>query len=130
LYDSYHRDAINHGATDKRANLEPRMVREHVEGMNGIFKWISSEPQFGDCLLKIPACQFLCGHLTHGAVDPKYTVSKKKIAAQRYKNWNEFATTNATPSFTPFPSKQPHVVTADVLAPQMCLRSAPVFSHG
>jgi hypothetical protein len=79
LYDSYHRDPINHGAPDKRTNLEPRMVREQVEGMNGIFKWISSELQFGDGLLKIPACQFLCGHLTHGAFDPRYTASKRKL---------------------------------------------------
>ena len=79
LYDSYHRNAINHGATDKRTNLDPRMVREQVEGMNGIFKWISSELQFGDVLFKIFACQFPCGHLTDGAFDPRYTASRRKL---------------------------------------------------
>ena len=29
LYDSYHRDAINHGATDKRTNLELRVLYEN-----------------------------------------------------------------------------------------------------
>ena len=38
LYDSYHRDAINRGSTDKRTNLELRVVREQVEGMNGALK--------------------------------------------------------------------------------------------
>ena len=37
LYDSFHRDAINHGATDKRTNLELRVIREQVEGIGGVF---------------------------------------------------------------------------------------------
>ena len=118
LYDSYHRDAINHGATDKRTNLELRVVREQVEGMNGVLKWISSERQFGDGLTKISARQLLCDRLRHGAIkftfDPGYTAAKKKTAKQREKSRNEFATTTNKSTSTPFSTNQPHVATADV----------------
>ena len=107
LYDSYHRDAINHGATDKRTNLELRVVREQVEGINGVLKWIPSERQFGDGLTKIAARQLLCDRVRHGAIkftfDPGYTASKKKTAAQREKSRNEFATTSANSISTPLP---------------------------
>jgi hypothetical protein len=52
LYNSFHRDAINIGATDKRTNLELRVIREQVEGIGGVLCWISSERQFGDGLQK------------------------------------------------------------------------------
>lgn len=89
LYDSYHRDAINRGSTDKRTNLELRVVREQVEGMNGVLKWISSERQFGDGLTKIAARQLLCDLLRHGAIkftfDPGYTdcFEKEGCSAER-----------------------------------------------
>ena len=76
LYDSYHRDAINHCATDKLTNLELRVVREQVEGMNGVLKWIPSERQFGDGLTKIAARQLLCDPLRHGAI--KFTFAERK----------------------------------------------------
>ena len=118
LYDSYHRDAINHGATDKRTNLELRVIREQVEGINGVLKWISSERQFGDGLTKISARQLLCDRLRHGAIkftfDPGYTAAKKKTAKQREKSRNEFATTTNNSISTPFSTNQPHVATADV----------------
>jgi len=37
LYDSFHRNAINHGATDKRTNLELRVIKEQVEGIGGFY---------------------------------------------------------------------------------------------
>ena len=118
MYDSYHREAINHGATDKRTNLELRVVREQVEGMNGVLKWISSERQFGDGLTKISARQLLCDRLRHGAInftfDPGYTAAKKKTAKQREKSRNEFVTTTNNSTSTPFSTNQPHVATADV----------------
>ena len=76
LYDSYHRDAINHGAIDKCTNLELRVVHGEVEGMNGVLKWISSERQFGDGLTKIAARQLLCDPLRHGAI--KFTFAERK----------------------------------------------------
>ena len=117
LYDNYLCDAINHGATDKRTNLELRVVREQVEGMNGVLKWISSERQFGDGLTKIGACQLLCDRLRHGAIkftfDPGYTASRKKTAAQRDKSRNECATTSPNSISTPLRLHQQHVATAD-----------------
>ena len=95
LYDSYHSDAINHGAADKRTNLELRVIREQVESVGGTMKWISSERQFGDGFTKISARQLLADRLRHGAVkftfDPGYTASKKKTAAQRAQSRTEFA---------------------------------------
>ena len=52
-------NSINHGAADKRTNLEIRLVREQVEQIRGTLKWISSERQFGDSFTKISACQLL-----------------------------------------------------------------------
>jgi hypothetical protein len=87
LYDSYHQDAINHGATDKCTNLELRVVREQVEKINEVLKWISSEHQFGDGLTKISARQLLCDRLRHGAIkftlDPGYTASIQRGKLQR-----------------------------------------------
>ena len=100
LYDSFHRDAINHGATDKRTNLELRVIREQVEGIGGVLRWISSERQFGDGFTKMAARQLLADRIRHGAIkftfDPGYTASKKKTAAQRAKSRNEFTTTVTT----------------------------------
>ena len=95
LYDSYHRDTINHGAADKRTNLELRVIREQIESVGGTLRWISSERQFGDGFTKISARQLLADRLRHGAVkftfDPGYTASKKKTAAQRAQSRTEFA---------------------------------------
>ena len=37
----------------KRTNLELRVIREQVESVGGLLKWISSERQFGDGLTKV-----------------------------------------------------------------------------
>ena len=97
LYDSFHRDSINHGATDKRTNLELRVIREQVESVGGLLKWISSERQFGDGFTQVAARQLLSDRLRHGAIkftfDPEYTASKKKTASQRARSRQEFSTT-------------------------------------
>ena len=76
LYDSYHRDAINRGATNKRTNLELRVLREQVEGIGGILKWMSSERQSGDGFTKVAARQLPAGRVRHGSIkctwDPTY----------------------------------------------------------
>ena len=88
LYNSFHRDAINNGATDKRTNLELRVIREQVEGIGGVLCWISSERQFGSSPTASGSNQTI-----KFTFDPGYTASKKKIAAQRAKSRNKFTTT-------------------------------------
>ena len=96
LYDSYRRDAVNHGATDKRTNLELLVLREQVEGTGGILKWISSERQFGDGFTKMAARQLLADQIRHGFIkytwDPTYQASKKKTAQEGAESRNEFST--------------------------------------
>ena len=43
LYDTYHRDAFNHGSNDKRTALEVKVTRQQVESFGGKLKWVSSE---------------------------------------------------------------------------------------
>ena len=73
------------------------MIKEQVEGIGGVLRWISSERQFGDGFTKMAARQLLADRIRHGAIkftfDPGYTASKKKTAAQRAKSRNEFTTT-------------------------------------
>ena len=116
LYDSFHRHAINHGATDKRTSLELRVIREQVEGIGGTLKWISSERQFGDGFTKMQARQLLADRIRHGSIkytwDPTYQAAKKKTAAEREKSRNEFSTqlhntTNTTTS-EPQPTSLEH----------------------
>jgi hypothetical protein len=77
--------------------LELRVIREQVEGVGGVLKWISSERQFGDGFTKMAARQLLADRLRHGSIkftwDPEYQASKKKTAAEREKSRNEFTTT-------------------------------------
>ena len=35
LYDTYHRDALNHGSNDKRTALEVKVTRQQVESFGG-----------------------------------------------------------------------------------------------
>ena len=93
LFDSFHRDAINHGATDKRTNLELRVIPEQVECIGETLKWISSERQFGDGLTKMSARQLLADRLRHGSIkytwDSTYQASKKKTAQERAESRNQ-----------------------------------------
>ena len=96
LFDSFHRDAINHGATDKRTNLELRVIPEQVECIGETLKWISSfERQFGDGLTKMSARQLLADRLRHGSIkytwDSTYQASKKKTAQERAESRNQFS---------------------------------------
>ncbi|CAK9008681.1 unnamed protein product [Durusdinium trenchii] len=82
LYDTYHRDAFNHGSNDKRTALEVKVTRQQVESFGGRLKWVSSERQYGDGLTKLSARQLLADRLRHGSIkytwDPTYTAAKKK----------------------------------------------------
>ena len=68
LYDTYHRDAFNHGSNDKRTALEVKATRQQVESFGGKLKWVSSERQYGDGLTKLSARQLLADRLRHGAI--------------------------------------------------------------
>ena len=50
LYDSYHRESLSSGLTDKRTGLEIKVLREGLEALGGKLKWISSERQYADSL--------------------------------------------------------------------------------
>ena len=97
LYDTYHRDAFNHGSNDKRTALEVKVTRQQVESFGGRLKWVSSERQYGDGLTKLSARQLLADRLRHGSIkytwDPTYTAAKKKPLESRWSSRNEFTTT-------------------------------------
>ncbi|CAK9058722.1 unnamed protein product [Durusdinium trenchii] len=88
LYDTYHRDAFNHGSNDKRTALEVKVTHQQVESFGGRLKWVSSERQYGDGLTKLSARQLLADRLRHGSIkytwDPTYTAAKKKLQL----SWN------------------------------------------
>ena len=97
LYDTYHRDAFNHGSNDKRTALEVKVTRQQVESFGGKLKWVSSERQYGDGLTKLSARQLLADRLRHGAIkytwDPEYVAAKKKTVENRWSSQHEFTNT-------------------------------------
>ena len=111
LYDSYHREGLGGGVTDKRTGLEIRVTKERLGDLDGTFKWISSERQYADGLTKEGTRQLLADRLRHGKIkftwDPLYIAAKKKLS-DRVKSRDEFAqpsTHNSTSTLTsPTPS--------------------------
>ena len=97
LYDSFHREALNTSATDKRTNLEIKVTKEQIQNMGGILKWISSESQYGDGFTKLSARQLLADRVRHGKIkytwDPMYQASKKKTKEERERSRQQFTTT-------------------------------------
>ena len=98
LYDSYHREGIGGNVTDKRTGLEIRVTKERLQGLDGSFKWISSERQYADGLTKEATRQLLADRIRHGKTkftwDPLYTAAKKKKLSDRNKSRDEFTTPN------------------------------------
>ena len=109
LYDSYHREGLGGGVTDKRTGLEIRVTKERLQDLDGSFKWISSERQYADGLTKEGTRQLLADRLRHGRIkftwDPLYVAAKKKKLSDRVKSRDEFTqpsiSTTTTPSPTP-----------------------------
>ena len=112
LYDSYHREGLGGGVTDKRTGLEIRVTKERLGDLDGTFKWISSERQYADGLTKEGTRQLLADRLRHGKIkftwDPLYIAAKKKKLSDRVRSRDEFAqpsTHNSTSTSTsPTPS--------------------------
>ena len=122
LYDSFHRETINHSATDRRTSLEIRVMKEQVQSMGGSFRWISSERQFGDGFTKLAARQLLADRVRHHKVkftwDPDYVAAKKKSASARAESRMEFTTTSSS------------TTTTTLLQPKTkCLRSVRKETH-
>ena len=104
LYDSYHREGIGGNVTDKRTGLEIRVTKERLQGLDGSFKWISSERQYADGLTKEATRQLLADRIRHGKTkftwDPLYTAAKKKKLSDRNKSRDEFTTPNTNSTST------------------------------
>ena len=95
LYDSYHRESLSSGLTDKRTGLEIKVLREGLEALGGKLKWISSERQYADSLTKEATRQLLADRLRYGRIklswDPNYIAAKKKKLADRITSRDEFS---------------------------------------
>ena len=82
LYDSYHREGVSSSVVDERVSLEIRVMKERLQQLQGILKWMSSERQFADGLTKESARLLLSQRLRHGrlklVLDPEYVAAKKK----------------------------------------------------
>jgi len=95
LYDSYHRESLSSGLTDKRTGLEIKVLRERLEALGGKLKWISSERQYADSFTKEATRQLLADRLRYGRIkpswDPNYIAAKKKKLADRIAIRDEFS---------------------------------------
>eukprot|EP00435_Cladocopium_sp_Y103_P040458 s157_g11.t1 len=100
LYDSYHRESLSSGLTDKRTGLEIRVLREGVEALGGRLKWISSERQYADSMTKESTRQLLADRLRYGRIkfswDPEYVAAKRKKLTDRNASRDEFSQPLAT----------------------------------
>ena len=105
LYDSYHREGLGGGVTDKRTGLEIRVTKERLQDLDGSFKWISSERQYADGLTKEGTRQLLADRLRHGKIkftwDPLYVAAKKKKLSERVRSRDEFTQPSISTSTTP-----------------------------
>eukprot|EP00913_Durusdinium_trenchii_P003738 g3460.t1 len=52
LYDAYHREATSSAVVDKRVSLEIRVMKERLQELGGLLKWMSSDRQVADGLTK------------------------------------------------------------------------------
>ena len=95
LYDSYYRESLSSGLTDKRTGLEIKVLREGLESLGGRLKWISSERQYADSLTKEGTRQLLADRLRYGKIklswDPDYIAAKRKKLSDRNASRDEFS---------------------------------------
>ena len=82
LYDSFHREGYSNSVVDKRVSLEVRVMKERLLALGGNLRWMSSERQLADGLMKEAARNLLAQHLRYGKLkliwDPTYKAAKKK----------------------------------------------------
>ena len=87
LYDAYHREAASSSVVDKRVSLEIRVMKERVQELGSLLKWMSSDRQVVDGLTKEAARGLFATRLRHHRIkltwDPNYTAMKKKSKGEK-----------------------------------------------
>ena len=86
LFDSHHREGLGGSVVDKRVGLEIKVVKDRLQILQGVLKWMSSERQLADGLTKEAARNLLAERLRHARLkltwDPLYVAAKKKSVAE------------------------------------------------
>ena len=87
LYDSYHREGTSSSVVDKRVSLEIRVMKERLQDLGGVLKWVSSDRQIADGLTKEAARGLMALRLKHHKLkltwDPEYKAMKKKTQSEK-----------------------------------------------
>ena len=102
LYDSYHREGTTSSVVDRRISLEIRVMKERLQELGGILKWVSSDRQIADGRTKEAARSLMALRIKHHRLkltwDPEYKAMKKKTVAEKITALKE--STATTPSVT------------------------------
>ena len=102
LYDAYHREATSSSVVDKRVSLEIRVVKERLQELGGLLKWMSSDRQVADGLTKEAARGLFVTRLRHHRIkltwDPSYTAVKKKTKNEKLSALAETTAKDAGPN--------------------------------
>ena len=87
LYDAYHRESASSSVIDKRVSLEIRVMKERLQEIDGVLKWMSSDRQIADGLTKEAARVLFATRLRHQKLkptwDPSYKAMKKKSKGEK-----------------------------------------------
>ena len=101
LYDAYHREATSSAVVDKRVSLEIRVMKERLQELGGLLKWMSSDRQIADGLTKEAARGLFVTRLRHHRIkltwDPSYTAMKKKTKNEKLSALAETTAKDAGP---------------------------------
>ena len=133
LYDSYHREGAGGSLVDKRVSLEIRVVRDRLQQLQGVLRWMSSERQLADGLTKESARQLLAERLRHAKLkltwDPNYVAAKKKTKEERQKSIGE--TTKRNPKKKQIHEEDDLVDTTEMTLPEnaMFVRTLDVVEY-
>ena len=100
LYDSYHREGATSSVVDLRVSLEIRVMKERLQELGGILKWVSSDRQIADGLTKEAARSLMALRIKRHRLkltwDPEYKAMKKKTPTEKITALEE--TTSASPT--------------------------------
>ena len=101
LYDAFHREATSSSVVDKRVSLEIRVMKERLQELGGLLKWMSSDRQVADGLTKEAARGLFATRLRHHRIkltwDPSYTAMKKKTKGEKMSALAETTANHAEP---------------------------------
>ena len=108
LYDSFHREGVGSSVVDKKVSLEARVMKERLLSLGGSLRWMSSERQMADGLIKESVRTLLAQRLRYGQVkltwDPHYKAAKKKTKEELQANLQESTTSSSPVKLMPAPS--------------------------